>query len=197
MTGTATMSACCDPDRSRRSLNRGPSGLSRAQAQKLTAKPRVARASIKAGGRSEGSQRTGVIDSTPVVLSRWLASALMSRSHLSEVNGRCGRTSSASGESDNGNTAQGPHLIEGAVNATEGDWQNTTAQVVLEKGEPDDQLSRCAHGPDLRLPHEPGRSQPKCSSSTTGCDLTNVVPGTRAVGTRRGSRSVLARRTRG
>ncbi len=45
-TGTATSSDCSNDDRSRPSLNRGPSGLSSAQAQKLTAKPTAARASV-------------------------------------------------------------------------------------------------------------------------------------------------------
>jgi len=48
-TGTATSSACWNAERCRLSLNLGPSGLSRAQAQKLTAKPMVARASIRTG----------------------------------------------------------------------------------------------------------------------------------------------------
>lgn len=45
-TGTATSSDCSNDDRSRPSLNRGPSGLSSAHAQKFTANPTVARASI-------------------------------------------------------------------------------------------------------------------------------------------------------
>ncbi len=45
-TGTATSSDCSKEDRPRESLNRGPSGLSSAHAQKLTAKPTVASASI-------------------------------------------------------------------------------------------------------------------------------------------------------
>ncbi len=46
ITGTATSSACCGADRPSSSLKRGPRGLSSAQAQKFTAKPTVARASI-------------------------------------------------------------------------------------------------------------------------------------------------------
>src|SRR3954453_4323790 len=45
-TGTATSKDCWNELRSRPSLNRGPSGLSSAHAQKFTAKPTVASASI-------------------------------------------------------------------------------------------------------------------------------------------------------
>ncbi len=45
-TGTATSSDCWKEDSSRLSLRRGPRGLSSAQAQKFTAKPAVASASI-------------------------------------------------------------------------------------------------------------------------------------------------------
>ncbi|GAA2841781.1 hypothetical protein GCM10020220_033460 [Nonomuraea rubra] len=56
ITGTATSSACWAADRPRDSLKRGPSGLSSAQAQKFTAKPSVARASITAGRRPVGER---------------------------------------------------------------------------------------------------------------------------------------------
>lgn len=49
ITGTATSSACWEADRPSSSLKRGPSGLSSAQAQKLTANPTVASVSISAG----------------------------------------------------------------------------------------------------------------------------------------------------
>src|SRR5215469_426328 len=56
-TGTATTSACWNEDSCRTSLNLGPSGLSSAQAQKFTANPTVARASIRPGRPAPG--RTG------------------------------------------------------------------------------------------------------------------------------------------
>src|SRR5947199_44944 len=50
-TGTATNNAWENADRCRPSLKRGPRGLSSAHAQKFTAKPRVARASISIARR--------------------------------------------------------------------------------------------------------------------------------------------------
>ena len=59
MTGTATSSACCEPLRRRASLNRGPSGLSSAHAQKFTAKPTVASASIRTAPPGAGALSVG------------------------------------------------------------------------------------------------------------------------------------------
>ena len=73
MTGTATIRACWDPLRPSRSLKRGPSGLSSAHAQKLTAKPTVASTSMRRGGRGQldpsarASLRAAVLMSVPVV----------------------------------------------------------------------------------------------------------------------------------
>ncbi|PPK66638.1 hypothetical protein CLV40_10923 [Actinokineospora auranticolor] len=66
-TGTATSSACWKAESPRESLNRGPSGLSSAHAQKLTANPRVATVNMAARLPAVGSPARGSTGCFPPV----------------------------------------------------------------------------------------------------------------------------------
>src|SRR5215468_7526935 len=78
--GTATTSACCTGLRCSTSLNFGPSGLSSAHAQKFTANPTVARASITQGrAAAEGTPAREVPGAVPVLSVCFLTAATSCR----------------------------------------------------------------------------------------------------------------------